>query len=255
MGVSHAPNGRRRQLILHSMNANANNLVFWMLVRLYATPGLVDQLREEMAPFANAFQPPRIFGLPEPPRLQLALDGLIRSCPLLKACYLECLRLDSEPTSIKSVKQDFIVTETEDDVLEGVRPMSFVLRAGTFVHIPLAVHQLDPRFFPSPNAFRPERFLQLSDKDDGKLIAHHGTLKPWGGGHSICKGRIFAEREILAFVAGVVSLWDMKPAGPGGWKVPSHRRSTAVALPASDIRVALQRRDLRGASNALLNHP
>ena len=60
----------------------------------------------------------------------------------------------------------------------------------------------------------------------------------------MCKGRVFAEKESLAFVAGIVVLWDMEPAGKSGWKMPRHGRATAVSMPKGDVRVKIRRRDL-----------
>ena len=220
---------------------------------MWATPGLVERVREEIEPFVYISQPMQTFGIHEAPRMKIGLAGLLKECPLLKSCYLETLRLDSRPASVKKIERDFIVRETHEDVRAGAQPESYLLKAGTYVNIPHAVHQLDPRFFAEPTVFKPGRFLVQKDPDGQKqrprrqqgqqeTTAQVGTLKPWGGGASMCKGRMFAEREVLAFVAGILVMWDLEPVTPRGWLVPAHRKTTGVAVPSTDVRVRLRRR-------------
>jgi cytochrome P450 len=222
------------------MNANANNLCFWMILRILATPGLVDRIRAEVEPHAQASQPGNTLGLAEPPILKISLAGLRGECPLLKSCYFETLRLDSSPWSIRYITKDFTITEQEKDRLEDAR--SFALKAGEYVGIPSDVHQSDPRYFPSPESFMAERFL--TQKPDGKVEADIGTLRPYGGGNAMCMGKLFAEGEVLAFVAGIVALWDFEPAGVDGWQIPNHARASGVTVPKTDIRVRIRRRKL-----------
>lgn len=237
------------------MNSNANNLVFWILVRMWATRGLVERVRKEIGPFVHISQPMRAFGMLEPPRMKISLVGLLKECPLLKSCYLESLRLDSRPASVKKVERDFVISESTQDVRPGTQPESYLLKAGTYVNIPHAVHQLDARFFTDPTVYKPGRFLvrqelkgekqrqqQQQQEKQPEMTAQIGTLKPWGGGTSMCKGWMFAEREVLAFVAGILVMWDMEPVNPHGWVVPQPRKTTGVAVPSTDVRVRLRRR-------------
>lgn len=241
------------------MNANANNLVYWVLVRIWATPGVVERVRKEVGPSVHISQPMRAFGIHEPPRMKISLMGLLKECPLLKSCYLETLRLDSRPASVKKVERDLVISETMQDVRPGTQPESYLLKAGTYVNIPHAVHQLDSRFFRDPTVYKPGRFLvrqetkgekqkqqqqqqEQQQQQQQEMSAQIGTLKPWGGGASMCKGRMFAEREVLAFVAGILVMWDMEPVNPHGWVVPEPRRMTGVAVPSTDLRVRLRRR-------------
>lgn len=245
--------------LLHRMHANANNLVFWILVRIWATPGLVERVREETRPFVHISQPMQVFAIHEAPRMKVSLPGLLKECPLLKSCYFETLRLDSRPASVKKIERDFVVRETVQDVRAGTQPGSYLLKAGTYVNIPHAVHQLDPRFFEDPTVFKPGRFLVRKEEQGQRpqrqgqqqrqeMTAQVGTLKPWGGGASMCKGRMFAEREVLAFVAGMLGMWEMEPVTSRGWVVPGHRKATGVAVPSTDIRVRLRRRHLSSTS-------
>ena len=178
----------------------------------------------------------------ELPQLKIDVGGLIESCPLFKACYYECLRLDSSPIAIRSVKRDCTLTETDDSNLPREDSTRYVLKAGTSVAVPLNAHLTDPRYIDSPGKFQPSRFL-VQNKS-GKTIAVVGTLRPFGGGESNCPGRDMAGRAIMGFVAGIVVLWDLEPVSRNGWVVPGHREGTVVASPARDIKVRIQRRKL-----------
>ena len=100
---------------------------------------------------------------------------------------------------------------------------------------------LDPKYFKDPVKFEPERFLV--ENEDGSLSTDQGTIRPFGGGPSMCKGRVFAERECLALVAGVLMFWNIEPASKKiGWVIPKQKKTSAVCLPAEDIRVRVKRR-------------
>lgn len=63
----------------------------------------------------------------------------------------------------------------------------------------------------------------------------------------MCKGRVFAERECLAFVAGILMYWDLEPAAPKGekkgkWTIPGMIKTSAVCLPDKETRVSIKRR-------------
>ena len=72
------------------------------------------------------------------------------------------------------------------------------------------------------------------------------SLRPYGGGTTMCKGRIFAERECMAFVAGMLVLWDIQPVGTKGWRIPGHIKTSAVCLPKGDTKVWIRRREVVG---------
>lgn len=214
-------------------------------MHLWSTPGLVDQVRSETAAFAKGSQQPQQFGFPEAPRLQLIVEeGLSRSCPLLKACYYECLRLYSTSMAIMSIERNFALFEIVKDSQPAVRTPSFSMEAGNFTVVPLAVHYHDPRFFESPSEFRPKRFLNSAADGKRKQGIDGTPLLNEGKEHFFCPARFRLENEILAFVAGILTLWDFDPADSNGWILPGRKHFIGVALPSTDIRVRLRRRNL-----------
>lgn len=73
------------------------------------------------------------------------------------------------------------------------------------------------------------------------LIANLDAL---GGGHSMCKGRAFAFKEIMLFSAAIISMWEIDPVDGGEWKMPRHRKATAVYGTDDSTRVWIKQRKL-----------
>jgi cytochrome P450 len=214
--------------ILWGQNANTQPLLFWLLAYVYSTPGFVDRLRAEIAPYL------RISRRDRPENMSVDIPALHRECALLRACVFETYRLANEATSIRYVARPI----TLDD-----GPYRHDLKPGMFVSAPHALIQRDPSVYADPHAFIPERFLE-TDPETDKVVARPGRLRPWGCGAAMCKGRTFAEKEIVVLGAAIVALWDIVPAGPGddSWKVPAMVPGTGVKKPVEDIRVVVTRR-------------
>lgn len=221
--------GHRRDIdmgLLWGQNANTQPLIYWFVVYIHATPGLRDAVRAEIAAFVRLTdtRPARI--------ADMDYAGLSRDCPLLKSAYLETFRLANEPSTLRYVGRPVTITDG---------PYTHRLAPGTFVTVPHAVNQRNPAVYADPARFVPDRFVE-TDAATGKRVARYGALKPWGIGVGMCKGRTFAEKEILGVVAAVVSLWDFEPADGGPWKVPGMNPGTGVMRPTSDIRIRATRR-------------
>ncbi len=156
-----------------------------------------------------------------------------RWCPLLKACYFETLRLDGEIRSARKIRRDNLVPENET-----ASTSAFKLKSGDYLHAFHYLHHSDPDYFEEPERFKPERFLV---REGGSVEVGQGTLRPYGAGFSMCKGRVIAERMCLHLVAGILHHWEMEPTG-AGWTVPGHVSAAGVCKPNKDVRVNVFRR-------------
>ena len=212
-------------------------MVFWLLLRILATPGLADEIRDETKRF---FQGDDTQNATRQAHLETSEKGdLGRWCPLLKACYFETLRLDSEIRSLRKVKRDCLVPENETATMSA-----FKLKPGDYIHAFHYLHHRDPNFFEEPEKFKPERFLirEGGSVEFGQGTLRQGTLRPYGSGFSMCKGRFIAERICLHLVAGILHNWEIEHMG-AGWEIPGHVSAAGVCKPNKDIRVNLFRRD------------
>jgi hypothetical protein len=160
--------------LMWAANANSNPLVFWMITHIYADRTLLAMLREEVAPFVKIVQPAKT-GLPieETPRIEdIDVEGLCTKCPLLKSCYIECLRLDSASWSLKVVQQDFVLQSREKD------SQAWFMRKGDWAHAAHDLHNSDPKYFERPEVFKPDRHIKVDEH--GEKVADIGSIRPYG---------------------------------------------------------------------------
>ena len=227
-------------LSIDSISIHVSSLVCWLLLRICSAPGLVEEIRTETGSFAKATQPVQRFRIPEPPFLELDTDSLLLSCPLLRACYYECLRLDSSPVLIRTVVRDTIITKPRKDLFGSERPTSYQLNAGEGVAIPLRLRDYDPRKF----KFDPDRFLGRTERKDTRINNGPQRPLPCADGGSMFPDRKLLDTVVLAFVAGLLALWDFESSDPGQWVVPGHQTMPNFSSPVDDVRVRVRRRTL-----------
>ena len=78
---------------------------------------------------------------------------------------------------------------------------------GDLVIMSQYVVQHDARWWPDPDAFKPERWLE-----DGKRPKY--AYFPFGGGSRICIGESFAWTEAILLLATIAQRWKFTPEGP-----------------------------------------
>jgi cytochrome P450 len=96
---------------------------------------------------------------------------------------------------------------------------------------PYAVHR-DPRWFPQPDAFRPERWA-VEDPGRPKF-----AYFPFGGGARVCIGERFAWMEGTLLLAAIGQRWRLRLE-------PGHRVETQARItlrPKHGIRMIAERR-------------
>lgn len=198
-------------------------MVFWTLYHILSEQSLQESILKEIAPYARLQQEKTGLLIDPPPRVKFDISGILNRCPLLKATYLESMRVDSASVSYKEIVTDFEVTEKQQDAeLNGkTRPDTYALKRGQYIASFHGARQSDPRFFPDPTKFDPKRFLITEKNDPSKVYVDPQSLTPYGGGHAMCKGRLFAEKEILLFVSSILMAWEIAPTDPTrGWLHP-----------------------------------
>ncbi|KAF7188476.1 Cytochrome P450 7A1 [Pseudocercospora fuligena] len=202
---------------------------------------LLTQLRAEIQPYIRLRAGSGLQGSVNEQGSSASLDfeifdynGLIERCALLKSCYIECLRVHTASWSFKMVKEDFSLQARKDS-------QGWLLRKGDYCHAAHELHNTDPNYFEDPLEFKPNRHIKY-DPEKGYDVADLGTIRPYGGGSSMCKGRHFAVKEVMIFTAAIISMWDMEAAGGGEWKMPASRKTTATHGTDDECRVWVSRR-------------
>jgi cytochrome P450 len=71
------------------------------------------------------------------------------------------------------------------------------------------VHR-DPRWWPEPDVFRPERWLEAGSRDARPKFAYF----PFGRGTRQCIGESFAWTEAILLLATIAQRWRFEPVTP-----------------------------------------
>jgi cytochrome P450 family 135 len=121
--------------------------------------------------------------------LAAAQDG-----PLRAAVFRETLRL--RPSALAVLRR----------LSEPFEAGGHLLPAGTSTMVPLPLMHRDPGFFPDPERFRPQRWLEMD--------AVPPVYLPFGGGGRRCLGEALAEAEAATIVPTVLSEVRIAPLWP-----------------------------------------
>ncbi len=189
-----------------SINANVWKASFWMLAEIVNNEDLRLKICKEIEPLVS----PTRDGTSN----SLDLAAELQNCPLLMASYHEALRVSSSSMTLRLVMED---TEFK----------GFKFQKGGQMIIPYRQVMLDESVFGAdPYSFKHERFLN----NPGLLKSVH--YKPFGGGVTLCPGRVLAQKEVLTFVALALGKFQVQMSHENGGKckgVPKMGHAHAVS--------------------------
>lgn len=154
----------------------ASSAMTWWLGLMASHPEVADRVREEIAAVESGLS---------------ALEQIAR-LPLLNATIKEAMRLYPPSTALFTR-----VAQREVQIGETTVPK------GTLAAIPIWQLHHDPRSFPEPEAFRPERFLP------GAAAIPRSAFLPFGAGPHFCLGQHFAYVEMALIAASLISQFDL----------------------------------------------
>ncbi|KAL8808469.1 MAG: hypothetical protein Q9182_000019 [Xanthomendoza sp. 2 TL-2023] len=204
--------------------ANTIPSSFYMLVRLYADPVLLEDVRAELEAVT-------IHVTSDQTRV-IDIMAVRESCHLLNATWQEVLRVHALGVGSRYVRQDVLLNS------------QYRLEKGRVVQMPMAVLHSNPAVWgPDAHEFRPRRFLKESDTAKPLKVNLPG-YRPFGGGASLCPGRHFVTLEVLALAACMVLRFDLTPTG-GGWQIPEQKQesmATNVFPPGADVKAKITKR-------------
>nr|BAL05101.1 cytochrome P450 [Phanerodontia chrysosporium] len=151
-----------------------------------------------------------------------------------RACFLEASRMF--PSGFMLIRDT-----AEDVVLQNVGPNNddvLPLKRGTRVVVDMIGLHHNPRIFPDPEAFKPERWYN----------AHENDMSMFSFGARACIGRKFAVAEGICFLAKLLRRWRVEPLAKEGetkeqWKQRVVRGVVVLNLGIGEVPVRLVRRD------------
>lgn len=123
--------------------------------------------------------------------------GVVDYEAISKMTYLEAVIKENLRLNPPVIRIDR--TCMKDTIIGGEKTPSLKLKKGTVVQIPIYAIHRNPDFFPDPDTFRPERFLE---KDES--VAEM-TFQAFGGGPRVCIGMRFAMSEMKIALAKLIS--------------------------------------------------
>ncbi|KAH8346907.1 hypothetical protein KR059_002450 [Drosophila kikkawai] len=124
----------------------------------------------------------------------------LNDLPYLDACIQETIRLF--PPAFMSNKLC-----TEDIELPNKDGPNFLVEKGTVVVVPHYSYMTDSDFFPDPQAFQPERFIE---PDAAKKFRERGVFMGFGDGPRVCIGMRFATTQIKAAAVELITKFNIK---------------------------------------------
>lgn len=254
-----SPRGRAGMELgfVFGLNSNAIPITGWLLMHILdpANPGLLARVRAEVE---------RAAARGADGRVELDVPRL-SALPLLQSAVHETLRLYTDVLITRELFEDVRLPLDGDDDggKDGLQSRRWLaLEKGSRTLAPSLMNHWDPYNFPDPPAhvFCAERFLVPAPDQDGSgggdnnkggaeyvfsTAADGGKMWPWGGGKTMCPGRLFAKQEVLAAVALVLLSFDMRPVDERPYKIPGFadaKPGTAGLAPGGDVRVNLNPR-------------
>lgn len=198
-------------LVLAGHETTANALT-WTWYLLSQHPEVEAQLHAELA---------HVLG----DRLPTAED--LRQLPYTEMVVKESMRLYPPIPGI--------ARQANADLVIGGYPVP----KGLIVTISPHVIHRDPRWYPEPDAFRPERF----SKENEKLLPKYAYL-PFSGGPRVCIGNTFASMEAVLILATIAQRWRLRLV-PGHPVVP---QDTLTLRPKHGMKMVVEARAVAGAA-------
>ena len=177
------------------INSNVQMTTFWMMAHLLERPALAAAVREEIFVAMTATESTEsAFG---DTLAEVVTRDLVSCCPLLNSAFNEVLRVHSTGSTVR-------------EVVRPVRVRGKSIPLGTKVLLPQRQLLLATEAFGSD-----AREVDLSRFLKDKSLERHAYYRPFGGGITLCSGRVIGRREVLAFVALALWRYDMQPVKAG----------------------------------------
>ncbi|XP_066275691.1 cytochrome P450 2U1-like [Branchiostoma lanceolatum] len=156
------------------------NTLLWSLLYMTVNPDIQNKVQEELDAVVGESLPTLSH------RSQL---------PYVNACLLEVMRI----RPIGPLAVPHATTET-------VKVRGYSIPKGTQVLPNLYSLHMDPAYWPDPDRFDPERFLDA----EGNVINKPESFMPFSGGRRVCLGEQLARMELFLFFSTLLQSFTFK---------------------------------------------
>ncbi|WPH03374.1 cholesterol 7-alpha-monooxygenase [Acrodontium crateriforme] len=186
--------------IVFALASNVIPTTGWMLMHIIDPAGDLTLLPRVLAEVKSSAKPDGTFDVPT-----------LIAQPLLQSIWTEALRLYSDVLVTRNIRQDITLPLDAD----GKRTVT--LHNGDNIFAPSWIGHNDPIAWASENVsisqFHAERFLTIDPVTGNETFSLNGTTGkyfPFGGGKTICPGRVFAKQEALGALAMILFKFDFE---------------------------------------------
>ncbi|XP_078694161.1 cytochrome P450 2D6-like [Branchiostoma floridae x Branchiostoma belcheri] len=156
------------------------NTLLWSLIYMTSNPGIQKKVQQELDAVVGDGQPT----LSHRPQL-----------PYVNACLLETMR-------IRTLLPLSVPHATSQDV----KVQEFDIPEGTKILLNMQSVHMDSAYWPDPERFDPERFLDA----EGNVINKPDSFLPFGGGRRVCLGEQLAKMELFLFFSTLLQSFTFK---------------------------------------------
>lgn len=188
--------------ITFAISSNAIPATGWMLMHILDPNADRTLLPRVMSELRNAQKADGSLDVP-----------ILISQPLLQSIWTETLRLYTDVLVTRNLSEDLALPLDEDGKRQAL------LRKGDNVFAPSWLGHHDAAAWSGKihsEEFYAERFLSRDSETGQEMFTMSGTTGkffPWGGGKTICPGRVFAKQEALGALAMVLLKFDFEVKG------------------------------------------
>lgn len=206
--------------ILWGSVANTMPTAFWAIFWAAKTPEVLEKCVVEATNALAAIEA-------DESSIAEAIAGMNE----IEAVVSEVLRIYTASITVRRASAAFQL---------GVGSSGVTVRKGdTVVVAPVLTHH-DPEIYPEPDIFRPARMRRDAAgrrpavQKDGKTLPSPIALQPFGGGVSMCPGRLLAAGEIKLVIAHVLGQYDIEVRRDTAPATMKGRAGLGVLSPAAD---------------------
>ncbi|KAI1320986.1 cytochrome P450 [Xylariaceae sp. FL0255] len=218
-GLQSSDCARVLMIILHGVNSNVQMTTFWLMTVLLSDAVLMDRIRSETTPVFEALQAKSRSGaVSESDRHGIFRDLMMQSCPLLNSVFNEVVRVYSTGASVRHTTRNVTIGNKR-------------VPAGTDIIMPHRQLLVDQGAFgEDAHIVNPERFI---GSGKGRSLERHHFYRPFGGGTSMCSGRITGRYEVMGFAAIVLHRYNLELVKEGAMAFDG---TVGIPLPRIDLK-------------------
>ncbi|XP_066289712.1 cytochrome P450 2U1-like [Branchiostoma lanceolatum] len=165
-------------LFIAGTDTTASTLL-WSLLYMTLNPDIQDKAQQELDAVVGESLPTLAH------RSQL---------PYVNACLLEVMRIRT------------LVPLTGHTTTQEVKVQGYDIPEGTKVLMNLHSLHMDPAYWPDPDRFDPERFLDA----EGNVVNNPESFMPFGRGRRVCLGEQLAKMELFLFFSTLLQSFTFK---------------------------------------------